>query len=90
MYNLLSAFILNCSLLKQMFISICNRKDLSLLLSLLNKLSSAILRVLIITELTAFNTSYTVFIFSLFLKEEDSNQSLDMRIIVADDTLNVS
>ena len=73
-----------------MFILICNRKDLSLLLSLLNILSSAILRILVITELIALYSSYTVFIFSLFLKKEDSDQSSDIRIIVADDISNIS
>ena len=72
-----------------MFISTCNRKDLNLLLLLLNKLNSAILRVLIITKFAAFSTSYTVFIFSLFLKKEDSDLSLNIMIIVTDDTLNI-
>ena len=79
MYNILSAFILNYDLLKQIFILIYNRKDLS----------DAILRVLIITELTAFNTSCIIFILSLLLEEEDSDQSLDIRIIVTDGTLNI-
>ena len=73
-----------------MFILICSRKDLSLLLLLLYKLDSAIFKVLIITNSAVSNTFLTVFIFSLFLEEEDSDQSLDIRIIVADDTLNVS
>ena len=90
MFNILSVSVLNCSLLKQIFILICNRKDLSLLLSLLNKLSNAILRVLIITELTALNTSYTVFIFSLFLKKKNSDLSSDIKIIVTNNTLNIS
>ena len=89
MYNTLSASVLNCNSLKQMFISTCNRKDLSLLLSSLNKLSNTILRVLITTVLTASNTSCTVFIFSLLLKEEDFNQSSDMKMIAADNTSNI-
>ena len=65
-----------------MFILICNRKDLSLLLSSLNTSEGAILKVLIITEVATFFISNTVSSFSLFLKENNLNLFLNIEVIV--------